>query len=83
MVPELAKQFGVPVVTPAAIPMKQDEPTEPLQPGVLNRAPGAPLATPVVNIASNKPSSKVQALLQVAESKGLLVHISHYPKVCL
>lgn len=82
MVPELAKHFGVAVVTPAAIPIKQEEPAEPPQPGVLNRAPGAPVATPpVVNIAG-KPLSKVQTLLQVAESKGLLVHISHYPKVC-
>lgn len=77
MVPELAKQFGCPVVTPV-VPVKDEEP-EPPQPGVLNRAPGAPVATPVIQ-APGKQLSKVQALLQVAESKGMLVHISHYPK---
>lgn len=78
MVPELAKQFGCPVIAPV-IPSAKEEEKEPPQPGLLNRAPGAPVASTVIN-PPGKQLSKVQALLQLAESKGLLVHISNYPK---
>ncbi|KAK3697756.1 hypothetical protein QZH41_010313, partial [Actinostola sp. cb2023] len=76
MVPELAKQFGCPVGP--MVSLKEDD-TEQPPPGILNRAPGAPVASTIIN-APGKQLSKVQALLQVVESKGLLVHISNYPK---
>ena len=49
---------------------------EPLVPGGLNRAPGAP-----VKVASPVPAlSAVQQLLHLAEAKGLRVQFSDYPK---